>query len=155
MSYSGKIGVGIVTCGRKNTFEKLYSSLKPCEYIIDRLYTVEDKSPKSEGLSPLPYSFDIVNSWKGSSGSWICGKNQGVAKSKNLALKDLMDSGCDHIFLMEDDIYIKNPKVFESYINASKASGIQHFNYSQHGMMNKSWPGGNPNPRIIIKYNES
>lgn len=75
---------------------------------------------------------------------------QTVGKNKNDALKTL--SHLEHIFLIEDDIYIKDSRVFEKYIEASKETGIQHFNFSQHGMMNKSWPGGTPNPRITIDY---
>jgi GT2 family glycosyltransferase len=79
--------------------------------------------------------------------------NLGVAKSKNLALKHLLDLGCDHIFLMEDDIYIKDNSVFQRYIEASKISGIQHFNFSQHGLMNKTHHGRSlPNPLTFIDY---
>ena len=62
-----------------------------------------------------------------------------------------MDVGCDHIFLMEDDIFIKDPIVFEKYIEASRVTGIQHFNFSQHGVMNKTW-SGDPNPVNVIDY---
>jgi glycosyltransferase involved in cell wall biosynthesis len=83
------------------------------------------------------------------------GRNVGVAKSKNNAIKYLLDKGCDHIFIIEDDIYIKDPKVFQKYIEASKATGIQHFNFSQHGVMNKTFDGlSTPNPRMIVKYGE-
>jgi glycosyltransferase involved in cell wall biosynthesis len=78
--------------------------------------------------------------------------NIGVGKSKNKALQYLLDAGCDHIFLIEDDIFIKDPKVFEKYIEASKITGIQHFNFSQHGLVNKSWPDGDPAPRFVVDY---
>jgi glycosyltransferase involved in cell wall biosynthesis len=83
--------------------------------------------------------------------------NLGVGKSKNIALKHLLNKGCDHIFLIEDDIFILDPSVFERYIEASKITGIQHFNFSLHGVMNKKWeqrafPDVIPNPRVIIDY---
>jgi GT2 family glycosyltransferase len=82
-------------------------------------------------------------------------KNLGVGKSKNIAIRQLLDQGCDHIFLIEDDIYIKDASVFQKYIEASKATGIQHFNFSQHGIMNKTFDGlSKPNPRMIVKYGD-
>ena len=154
-----KIGVGIVTCSRRRMFEKLINSLKPCNEIIDRLFVVQD-IPKShstvkEHLDEYYVGPTIVDSWGRTTLSHAvvyAGENLGVAKAKNKCLRDLMDFGCDHIFLIEDDIFIKDPKVFEKYIEASKVSGIQHFNFSQHGRMNKLWPEGTPNPRYIIDY---
>lgn len=134
-----KIGVGILTCNRPELFKKLYGSIANVE-ILDYLVIVNDGDPFTM------YKNDkhdyIINS-----------ENLGVAKSKNIAIKRLLDYGCDHIFLIEDDIFIKDPTVFEKYIETSKVTGIQHLNYSQHGMMNKAWPEAKlPNPRIIIDY---
>ena len=133
-----KIGVGIITYNRPELLRKCVNSLIPAQ--IDEVVVVNDGNP-------LP--FDIGN------GKLIENKtNLGVGKSKNKALSYLMEKGCDYLFLIEDDIFIKDISVFERYIEASKITGIQHFNFSQHGMMNKSWPGGNPNPRIIIDYSK-
>ena len=49
----------------------------------------------------------------------IINKTQlGVAKSKNIGIKALLkhDDQIKYIFIIEDDILIKDPKVFESYI---------------------------------------
>lgn len=131
-----KIGVGIVTYNRPELLRKCLNSLIPAE--IHELVIINDGGP-------LPY--DIGN------GVLIENNvNQGVGKSKNKALKYLIDSGCDYLFLIEDDIYIKDVSVFGKYIEASKVTGIQHLNFSQHGVMNKLWPEGKPAPRIIIDY---
>lgn len=78
----------------------------------------------------------------------------------------LLDQGCEHIFLMEDDILIKDEKVFEKYINHSLISGIKHLNFALHGPANKKGStgfktledrkdvDGEPNPRMIIPYPE-
>jgi glycosyltransferase involved in cell wall biosynthesis len=130
------IGVGIVTCNRPHLLKKLLDSISyrnDCELII-----VND----GDKIECPGYNYYFHNNET----------NLGVGKSKNIAFKRLLNLGCDHIFLIEDDIYIKDPSVFEKYIETSKITGIQHLNFSQHGMMNKSWPGGNPNPRVIIDY---
>lgn len=144
-----KIGVGICTCTRPEMFKKLFDSLNDCSSIIDRLFIVKDSTENNDE----DYVTGLLDTWSGDAGKFISDKNMGVAKSKNLIFKDLMDSGCDHIFLIEDDIYIKNLKVFNEYIEASKVSGIQHFNFSQHGKMNKTFDNlSNPNPKILIDY---
>ena len=131
-----KIGVGIITYNRPELLRKCLNSLIPAE--IHELVIINDGDP-------LPY--DI--------GSGVLIENEvnlGVGKSKNRVLKYLIDRGCDYLFLIEDDIYIKDVSVFNKYIEASKITGIEHFNFSQHGMMNKSWPEGKPNPRVVIDY---
>lgn len=134
-----KIGIGIITYNRKDLLVKLLDSIKnrnDYELII-----INDGSPiEVDGWNHYIQTNET---------------NLGVAKSKNKALKHLLDLGCDHIFLIEDDMYIKDDTIFEKYIKASKISGIQHFNYSQHGLMNKTFDGlANPNPRVIIDYND-
>jgi len=132
-----KIGIGILTFNRIKGLKKLVDSIKyrnDCELVI-----INDGNP---------FLIDGYNYYVQDNEN-----NIGVAKSKNKALKHLLSLKCDHIFLIEDDIYIKDPQVFEKYIEASRVSGIQHFNYSQHGMMNKTFDGNStPNPRTIIDY---
>ena len=92
--------------------------------------------------------------------------NMCVGAAKNSALKYLMDQGCEHIFLMEDDILIKDERVFEEYVRQSAISGIRHLNFGLHGPANKKGStgfknledrkdvDGEPNPRMIIPYPE-
>lgn len=92
--------------------------------------------------------------------------NKSVGAAKNTAMKYLLDQGCEHIFLMEDDILIKDEKVFEQYIKHSVISGIKHLNFALHGPANKKGSTGfttledrkdvesEPNPRMIIPYPE-
>jgi GT2 family glycosyltransferase len=134
------IGVGIVTYKRNNLLLKLIGSIP--KNVIDFFIVVDD------GGDLKSISNDFID------GEIIINEtNFGVGKSKNIALKKLLDYGCDHIFLIEDDIFIKDPLVFEKYIEASKVSGIQHFNYSQHGLGNVT-PDfyRNPNPNLIVDY---
>jgi GT2 family glycosyltransferase len=75
--------------------------------------------------------------------------NIGVGKSKNDALKFLIQQKCSYIFLCEDDILIRNQNVCSAYINLSEKSGLMHMNYAYHGPANKGFDGS-PNPRKII-----
>jgi len=139
---SEKIGVSIITCNRPVMFKKCLDSIKDNpdlnEIVIvnDGLGHTYHQSQKYPLIQHIP-------------------EKQGVAKSKNDALQYLLGMDCDHIFLIEDDMFIKDPNIFQAYINASKKSGIQHFNYSQHGFANKIGDNiGNivPNPKITVRY---
>lgn len=126
-----KIGVGIITCNREDMLNKLRESLplgKTYEYIV-----INDGA-------------DIIERAVNTGGI-------GVGRAKNIALQKLLDSGCDYIFIIEDDMVIKSPDIFDAYIKASKETGIQHFLFGYHGPANKNGiSGGDPAPRTIIKY---
>jgi len=50
----------------------------------------------------------------------------GIGHCKNLALLKLLETGCKHIFLIEDDISIKKLDVFKEYVETAKAFGLDH-----------------------------
>jgi GT2 family glycosyltransferase len=141
-----KIGIGIITCNRLDNLVNLYISLGD---VIDKykLVIINDGNP---------LNFDKENNFQLS----IPDENitetsykEGVGKSKNKALKHLLDEGCENIFLLEDDIIIKDTKVFEKYIEASKVSGIQHFNFAFHGTDNYRYDGS-PAVKLKVEYNK-
>lgn len=134
-----KIGIGIITMNRNAMLQKLLDSISyrnDCELII-----INDGNP----IEVDGYNYYVRNNEE----------NLGVATSKNKALKHLMNLGCEHIFLIEDDMVIKNDSIFEAYINASKVSGIQHLMFGYHGPANKNGiSGGVPCPRLVVKYSD-
>jgi glycosyltransferase involved in cell wall biosynthesis len=153
MNNKEKIGVGICTYNRLDYLEGLINSLIPCEKTIDELVVVNDG-----GETP---------NWDLPFGTWINNEsNSGVAVSKNNALKYLLEKDCDYFFLIEDDMIIKDPSAFQQYIEAYKASGIQHFNYGPGSPFNRKQTIQNfdlhnrhlldektePNPKLIVEY---
>lgn len=157
-----KIGLGIVTYKRPELLRKLLDSIvdskeqwsmfKETDYQdaeVDYIVVVDDGGD----LNPEDF---LSTEWLKEAVTWITNEeNLGVGKSKNKAFRELMCKGCEHYFIMEDDIYIKHGcgSVFGDYIKASKETGIQHFNFSQHGVMNKTFDGTKkPNPRFVLDY---
>ena len=153
MNNKEKIGVGIVTYNRLNYLKGLIDSLVPCKNYIHELVVVNDGGETPEWTLPF--------------GVWVNNEtNSGVAKSKNNALKYLLEQNCDYFFLIEDDMIIKDPSVFQQYIEAYKASGIQHFNYGPGSPFNRKQTIQNfdlhnrhlldektePNPKLIVEY---
>jgi len=130
-----KIGVGIITCNRPEFFKKCRQSIK--EEWYDYIVVVND------GEGPV---FDANASVIGTKGM------EGVGRAKNLALKHLLDEGCEYIILVEDDMVFKG-NLFEQYINAYKKTGIEHFMFAYHGPANKGMVSkGAPMPRKVIDY---
>lgn len=149
-----KIGVGIITCNRPEYLKQLLQSIIPCKF--DELVIVND----GEHIDNIEFKFQFT---------YIKNEtNLGVGKSKNKALKHLLNKECDYIFLIEDDMLIKRADVFDQYIKACKVSGIQHFNYGPGSPFNRKQTIENfdlhnrhllnqhskPNPKLIIDYKE-
>lgn len=133
-----KIGLGIITCDRPVFLNQVLKSI-PFKR-IDEVVLVDD------GTEPLPSKVDTLNL------TYLKNqKNIGVGRSKNRAMLHLLNQGCTDIFLIEDDIIIKNSNVFDEYIKASKESGIKHLMYGYHGPANKK--DKKPNPRCVVEYN--
>lgn len=147
-----KVGIGIITCNRPEYLKKLLDSINYCNWAD--LVIVND----GDKLDLPGYNYYIHHNET----------NLGVGKSKNIAMQRLLDMGCDYIFIIEDDMIILDDLVFDKYIQASKLSGIQHFNYgpgspfnrkqsiqnfdlhNRHELSNQS----TPNPKVTIQYSD-
>ena len=132
-----KIGLGVITCNREDFYKKCYESI-PLD-VVDKLITINDGA-KLKGQYP---DSDILTH----------DNNKGVGISKNEAMQHLLDHECEHIFIMEDDIIIKDETVFRKYIDTASVSGIWHLMYGYHGPANKTHDK-NINPRAVIDYGE-
>jgi hypothetical protein len=148
-----KIGVGIITCNRPDFFRNCFDSLPKDR--VDEIVIVND----GEQLPFDVHGGTVLNN----------NVNLGVGKSKNRALKHLYNSRCDFLFLIEDDMIIKRNDVFDAYINASKRSGIHHFNYGPGSPFNRKQTiqdfdlhnrhllnqHSTPNPKMIVEYKDT
>jgi GT2 family glycosyltransferase len=136
-----KIGIGIITCNRPMYLKRLAESLLPV--IADKVIVVNDGEYNNDWYIASNDAFTYH----------MTPPKQGVAKAKNKALKYLLNEGCEYIFLIEDDIIIKDKNIFNKYIEASKLTGIQHFNFAFHGNDNYL-PNGTPAVRLKVEYNK-
>ena len=134
------IGCAIVTYNRPDSFLRLYNSIPKDK--VDYFIVVNDGKYHAvfDNIEVDEFVHHEVN--------------KGVGASKNDALSRFIERGIDHVFLIEDDIYITDHAVFEEYIKASKISGIEHLNYSQHGVANKIGKAMLPNPKAILTYRD-
>jgi predicted O-methyltransferase YrrM len=115
--------VGIVTCDRLDYFNKCYSSVKTAN-------GVDIMAVCNDGKQDVPVDSDT--------GYIKHTTNKGVGISKNDLLKlALSNPNVEHVFLLEDDMIVKDPDVFNTYINAAKTSGIYHLNYGPGSPFNR------------------
>ena len=133
-----KIGIAIITCNRPHLFSQCISSIpKP-----DTMIIINDGDKISDSLIPTHTDEFIQHK-----------TNKGVGKSKNEGIKYLLQSGCNHIFLCEDDIMIIDPNVYFRYIEVAIKSGIFHLNFAYHGNGNKDIDGKPIARKIIFDEN--
>jgi GT2 family glycosyltransferase len=114
---SSGIGVAIITYNRPEYYRKVLESIP--RNMIDFLVVVND----GYNIYTRDNDAEIVIQNN---------KQMGVAVSKNYAIKILVEKfNCEHVFLIEDDIIIKRPDVFEAYIKAANSTGIHHLCYEK------------------------
>jgi glycosyltransferase involved in cell wall biosynthesis len=130
-----KIGVGIVTYNSEDYFKALYNSL-PLN-VIDELVVINGGDQYKENYTC----------------HWVQhNTNCYPAVCRNDAVSFLLNRNCDHIFLIEDDMIIKDSNIFDKYIQTSKVSGLKYFSY-----VSTSWESGAPGnrtPRLTVEYNK-
>ena len=154
-----KIGIGIITYKRPDFFKHCYNSM-PWDS-IDVSVIVNDGPEydlESEGIVLNDKTTLIQHE-----------KNMKVCKSKNDAINFLYESGCEHIFIIEDDVMVVDPDVFNIYIKTSRISGIKHLNYGPASPFNREQDPGErfdlhnrhlaredtkPLPRLIVEYKD-
>lgn len=128
------IGIGIVTCNRRDFFDVCWNSIP--EEFKEHTIVYNDGEQFDHESDPI---------WNGG--------GAGVAVGKNTLMKALLAKRYEYIFIIEDDMRIKRADIFDAYINAYKVSGIQHFMFAYHGPANKGGvSGGPPKPKYVINY---
>ena len=88
-----KIGIGIITCNRPDYFNQCIKSID--KNLVDTIVIVndgKDLDQSSKKNIENANAFYILNE-----------KNLGVSKTKNKALKYLLDQNCEHIFILEEE----------------------------------------------------
>ena len=156
---STKIGVGIITCDRPEYLKGLLNSLHGSN--IDVIHIINDGKPLKDYKVNIHLNESILLHEQ-------TPPRQGVAKAKNQALHYLVNSECDYIFLIEDDVVILDKNIFTYYINACKETGIQHFNYGPGTPFNRQQEvhfdlhnrhelkqNTEPSPRLIVDYGQT
>lgn len=122
MKITNKLGIGYITCSSP---ERVAETFKTIPIGIGELAVINSGCILPE------------ETFHGANYIQQTGVPLTVSVSKNRALRHLMSTGCEHIFLIEDDIIIKDVAVFGKYLKAAEASGIWHLNFALQGGLNR------------------
>lgn len=156
------IGIGIVTCNRYEFLKQLVFSLPNHKFDYLSIVNDSDSSKETHEDHIIERSIRRTIVTKNNSPATQkafkrgfyhrTGGNKGVGYAKNELFKNLLAQDVEHIFIIEDDMLIKDENVFDTYINASKVSGIKHMMFGYHGPANKQ--NGRPVSRFKVPYNK-
>lgn len=117
------IGVGITTYNRQYLYRRLLDKVAK-NADVDFIVTVKNKD--------VGYGEDdpqlVCNDKKKTFAEYVP-EDLGVGHCKNICIKKLLSLGCQHVFLIEDDIDIKKQDVFKKYIDTAKTYNVHHLNF--------------------------
>jgi glycosyltransferase involved in cell wall biosynthesis len=132
-----KIGVVITTFNKEDYFQSLYDTIP-----FDRV----DSVVVVNGGEKYQKEYKNVH--------WIQHDSVKYASvARNDGLKYLIEQDCDYYFVLEDDLLIKSPDIFEKYIRASKSSGLQYLCFKSNAW--NSGEIGNRTPVLKIQSEEN
>lgn len=128
----GKIGLAVLGYSRPHYFKECLSSLQSNNWGGADVKAVfldfkDEPTLKSHITALEAFKHDFLSPET---------QNIGVGKLKNKAFKLLLEQGCEHIFLMEDDILMLRRDTCLAYIEYAKSVGVEHLNFAHHGPAN-------------------
>lgn len=141
--FAEKTAIGIITCNRPEFVNKLIDSI---DESVGAIYLIDSSDTKTK----------INSSHKLKEHIYLDTKPTPVGRAKNRALREMRHSGYDYLFLIEDDVVIKNNSVFQVYIETAAESGLWAGQLSYGGHGGKA--GGNikkdgtPNIIELVEY---
>jgi glycosyltransferase involved in cell wall biosynthesis len=135
MQKNEKIGIAITTYNSENYFQDLYKSLEGAKY--DEIVVVNGGTPYEN-----KYNCDWIQH----------NKHRYPSACRNDAISSLLNRNCEHIFVIEDDMIIKDISIFEKYMEASKISNLDYLCFAS-----TSWNSGSPSqrtPQLTVNYSK-
>lgn len=139
--FKNETAVIIITCNRENFFNNLNASID--RDAVGKIYVVN----AGDQYTQYPDDVELL----------LPKRNPTVVGiAKNLGLRKAKQDGYKYLFLVEDDVVIKDNKVWEEYILTAADSGLwtAQLSYGAHGGIG----GGNVNAdgtakkRLTLKY---
>jgi len=129
-----RIGLAITTFNSESYFKALYDTI-PFD-IVDEVVVVN-------GGAPYERHYEGVH--------WIQHETiKYPSVARNDGLNYLKTQNIDYFFICEDDMIIKNPNIFQAYIDAHEKTNIHYFIYASNAW--NSGPKGNRTPLLHIRY---
>lgn len=120
------VGVGIITYNRKDQYRNLLDKVKEAAD-VDFIVTVKNFDIDYQDSDPQKICVGEIGAQK--LAAFQVDEKLGIAHNKNVAIKHLLGLGAKHIFIVEDDILLKDTAVFKVYVETARAFGLGHLNF--------------------------
>lgn len=145
--FKDQTAIIIITCKRQKFLENLVASID--REVASKIYIVIAGKDQENPYDRYPKDVEIL----------LCKRNPTVVGiAKNIGLRAAKNDGYKYLFLLEDDILIKDNKVFEEYILTAADSGLwsAQLSYGLHGGIrgNNVALDGTPKKRASVKYTQ-
>jgi len=141
--FKEKTALAIITCNREDFLEK---SLSTVDFnAVDKVFIIN----AGKHLQKVPDNVTLIQ----------CIRNPTVVGiAKNIALREMKHAGYEFLFLMEDDVLVKNNEVFQKYIETAMDSGLWagQLSYGTHGGIGGGNVGkeGEALTRLTVQYDK-
>ena len=139
--FKNRTAVAIITCNREEFLHQAVESID--RDAVGEIFVVN----AGAHLKNKPEGIKVIQ----------CNRNPTVVGiAKNIALREMKKNGYEFLFLMEDDVRVKDNRVFQKYIETAMDSGLWagQLSYGVHGGIgggNVS-PDGTPLKRLTVQY---
>ena len=129
-----RIGVAISTMNRRDLLERALEHWE--KFIPDGsvLVIVDDASTDPSIKIPASDRYETVLT--------VNSRRMGIAATKNKCIAELMDAGCDHLFLVDDDVWPVTADWWKPYVESSEP----HLSFQ--------WPRAGAGHRWVIKHTD-
>ena len=110
--YKGTVGLGLTTWKRPERFREARASIvRHLSRYLDYVVVCQDGGENY--ISDSPSYWRLIDHRQ----------NLGWARAKNDTIDRLVRLGCDHVFMIEDDVVVTSHEAIPGYIDAAEASG--------------------------------
>jgi hypothetical protein len=139
--FKSQTAVAIITCNREHVFQKCIDSID--RDAVGQIYVIN----AGDRYSKYPDDVKVIQPKRNPSP---------VGINKNIALREMKNAGYEFLFLMEDDVKIKDNKAFEVYIETAMDSGIWggQLSFALHGgfAAGNLNDDGTPKKKMTVQY---
>ena len=139
--FKAQTAVAIITCNREAFLHETLESID--RNAVGKIYIVNAGAP----FLYIPEGVSVIQ----------CQRDPTVVGiAKNIALREMKNAGFEYLFLIEDDVKVKDNAVFEKYIETAMDSGLWagQLSYGVHGGQagGNVDEAGNPLKRLVVQY---
>lgn len=127
-----KVGISVTTLNRPEYFKQCIEHILENAKSVDFIVVVNDGS-KKKFKKAYEEIYKVINSRVKVIHNE---KNGGCSVAKNILLNEMIDAGCEDLFICEDDILVMDDKAITEYVRIGREYKFHNLCYALHGPIN-------------------